>query len=316
MERPGDLALMKNKAIQSILTLFISIIIVSPLLISVVNGWHLLAFTSIMLIFIAFNPRLSNMNFFTRLLVFISTAILSALLTWMVESIRSALWGETEPYFICSFAMAFIISSSGYFLDQITAKTLPIKKISIFVSAVLLMSALFLISLKGSKIDHEFPIMDSPILMGLSIGFFIGFFLSLLVFEIILPSLYLFRYLAEYVRTLLLPASALFIGYVVITVVFSGVYACSQTLFGQQFIGNSSHIIAFNDYLYYSFMSITTLGDGNIIPIGVLSRWLTMFEVMIGIIWMTVVLAATLGFAQERFSEISSKNKDLFKKNF
>ncbi|MAR83973.1 MAG: hypothetical protein CMF55_04190 [Legionellales bacterium] len=302
--------MINNKVIQNILTLFISIMITSPLLVSVVNGMHLLVFTSIMLFFIAINPKLSDMHLSTRSLVFISTSILSALLTWMVESIRSAIWGVTEPYFIYSFAISFIIGSSGYFIDQVTAKSLPIKKISIYISIILLIMALSSVFLKGSQLDHKFPIIDSPILMGGSMGFFVGSFLCLLVFELILPSLYFFRYLSEYMRVLVIPASAFFIGYIIITIMFSGIYAYSQAVFGHQFVATNSNGIAFNDYLYYSFISITALGDGNITPIAVISRWLTILEVMLGIIWMTIVLAATLGYAQEKFNEISIRHKD------
>ena len=78
---------------------------------------------------------------------------------------------------------------------------------------------------------------------------------------------------------------------------------------GHQFSATNSTGIVFNDYLYYSFMSITALGDGNITPITLISRWLTMLEVMVGIIWMTIVLAATLGYAQEKFNEIAIKHK-------
>jgi len=56
-------------------------------------------------------------------------------------------------------------------------------------------------------------------------------------------------------------------------------------------------------------MSITTLGDANISPTTTLMRWITMFEVIVGIIWMTIILAATLGLVQEKFSTILAKKQ-------
>jgi hypothetical protein len=88
----------------------------------------------------------------------------------------------------------------------------------------------------------------------------------ILSFKVLLPSLKLFEYLSDYISVLIIPATSFFIGYMLIALAFSGIYAYIDMNVINSF-QKPLEDIQFNDFLYYSLSSITGFGIYNITPL-------------------------------------------------
>jgi voltage-gated potassium channel Kch len=67
---------------------------------------------------------------------------------------------------------------------------------------------------------------------------------------------------------------------------------------------------SFGDFVYFSVETITTLGYGDITPASGLTKALTCTEAILGIGWITVVLATVLTHVQPRFNQFAQlRNK-------
>ena len=71
----------------------------------------------------------------------------------------------------------------------------------------------------------------------------------------------------------------------------------------------SSHFIAFWQSLYYSMLTITTLGFDQIKPVDSLMQALTTFEAIIGTAWLVIVFAALTSYLSPYFAKISQRRK-------
>ena len=67
-----------------------------------------------------------------------------------------------------------------------------------------------------------------------------------------------------------------------------------------------------NDLIYYSFTTLTTLGYGDMTPTDVITKSLSIFEAIIGQLYLTVLIALLIGkyLAQTIDTKKSSKNKE------
>lgn len=92
------------------------------------------------------------------------------------------------------------------------------------------------------------------------------------------------------VLDLILWVSAGLIGpFVIIGVIFSGVYGCYSA------IGLSSgEALKSIDYVYFSFVTLTTLGYGEILPTTITGKYVVILKSIVGIFYMGVALSITL----------------------
>ncbi len=131
-------------------------------------------------------------------------------------------------------------------------------------------------------------------------------------------------------------ANALFILYIIITIlkfVFSRRSITSQVIFAALavylLIGvfwslcysimaifvpnafrfpNTNHLPMISDFIYLSFVTITTLGYGDITPVSNTARSMAFVEALIGQIYMTVLIAWLVGiFVSERIQKNNTK---------
>ena len=76
-----------------------------------------------------------------------------------------------------------------------------------------------------------------------------------------------------------------------------------QLLVGKSIGGDieiSGMDVNFGDYMYFSLVSISTVGFGELYPIGMASKMLAVFLSVVGILYPAVVIAKLVSFATER----------------
>jgi len=115
-----------------------------------------------------------------------------------------------------------------------------------------------------------------------------------------------------YLRAMQWPVIGFILGYLVIVVWFAGMYsAIFHAHPAQTFIADSktSPPPSWGNFLYLSFMTISTLGYGGLQPTSAVLRTLASVEVMVGIGWTVVVFAAILAYLGPRFETIAARSK-------
>ena len=159
---------------------------------------------------------------------------------------------------------------------------------------ILLLAALFVI-LDG--LNYYFK---SHFLMVVAIGF-----ATILYFYIILLL----------VRTLLsirvVTADMIFCAisiYLLIGMMWAGIYTVVEGVSPGSFLGTAEAV----DLIYFSFVTLTTVGFGDVVPVSLLGKRLAVFEAAMGSIYMAVIIAMIVGrymllqLEQDAKSEIST----------
>ena len=88
--------------------------------------------------------------------------------------------------------------------------------------------------------------------------------------------------------------------YLLIGVVFSFLFIIVETVVPGSFDGLTFHIAddsprEFHSFMYFSFVTITTLGYGDLLPIQPAARALAYMEALVGQIYLTVLVARLIG---------------------
>lgn len=82
--------------------------------------------------------------------------------------------------------------------------------------------------------------------------------------------------------------------YVMIGIVFSKLYAVIQAVTGQPFF-NSVRAIVPSDFVYYSFVTLTTIGYGDLVATSEIGRILSVIEAITGSLYLVTVVALIVG---------------------
>jgi hypothetical protein len=83
------------------------------------------------------------------------------------------------------------------------------------------------------------------------------------------------------------------VGYLFIGLMWAFVYSILESFFPGSFATSQSHTM--QTYTYYSFVTLTTLGYGDIAPITPQARSFAILEAIIGQIYLTVLIARLVG---------------------
>ena len=99
------------------------------------------------------------------------------------------------------------------------------------------------------------------------------------------------------------------VGYLFISLFYSTLFAAIWRSNISSFSGDGlSNTPDLFDFIYFSIVTIATLGYGDIIPRSTLARAVAMSEVLIGLVWVTLVLASTVARLTKKHSDINESD--------
>jgi voltage-gated potassium channel Kch len=106
------------------------------------------------------------------------------------------------------------------------------------------------------------------------------------------------------------PIGAFALGCLVIASIFAGVFASVWRADSAAFKGLSQNPTLI-DFAYYSAMTISTTGYGDVVPQSSAAKILASAEVLIGIAWTVVIFAAVLMVVQRQLQSHTGGRDDL-----
>ena len=98
--------------------------------------------------------------------------------------------------------------------------------------------------------------------------------------------------------------------YLLIGIMWAGIYTVIEGISPGSFSGSSET----PDLLYFSFVTLTTVGFGDIAPLTILVRRLAVFEAAMGSIYMAVIIAMIVGRYMSMHEEKQSESETSLKK--
>jgi voltage-gated potassium channel Kch len=86
-------------------------------------------------------------------------------------------------------------------------------------------------------------------------------------------------------------------GYLILALLWAGLYALHERVSPGGLVDSSKGVIRAEegDFLYYSFITLTTTGYGEILPISPSARLLASLQSVVGTLYLAVFIAALLG---------------------
>jgi hypothetical protein len=79
--------------------------------------------------------------------------------------------------------------------------------------------------------------------------------------------------------------------YLLIGIMWAGIFAVVETMAPGSFASPSGSV----DFIYFSFVTLTTVGYGDVAPLTVLSKRLAVFEAGMGGVYMAIIVALIVG---------------------
>jgi len=80
--------------------------------------------------------------------------------------------------------------------------------------------------------------------------------------------------------------------YMLMGLIWADAYSLINSVFGDQFSGKA---MAFADFIYFSFVTLTTVGYGDISPVGAVARSFAVVEAIVGQFFLAVLVARQVG---------------------
>ncbi|MCF7873560.1 MAG: hypothetical protein K9L84_04110 [Candidatus Omnitrophica bacterium] len=129
------------------------------------------------------------------------------------------------------------------------------------------------------------------------------FSLYLIVFYVY-PLRIIVRHLLTSRKITLNTIYAAIAGYLLIGLAWASIYTAINILKPGSFL----NIEGVNDSIYYSFLTLTTLGYGDIVPLTALAKRVAVLESMVGVLYNAIVIAFIVGiYISERLAKKESE---------
>ena len=163
----------------------------------------------------------------------------------------------------------------------------------IFLTTILFLCQLALRILRFSNLPYEFYLLERIFgVINMSVFIFLNFRLLFRDYEI-----NLYRVIGAVNVYLLLAILGAF-GFEVIQIVIG---SSIEGVDSPNEVGKLKIVDAdFSTYIYFSLVSLTTVGYGDIVPVNILSKMLSTFLSTIGILYPAVVIARLVGYGPQR----------------
>lgn len=143
------------------------------------------------------------------------------------------------------------------------------------------------------------------------LGIIVSSTLLLFVYRVIRTKVRAFLRVGYFLSTMGKPVGAFFIGYIAILLFFTGIFSLLDFFQPNSFHNPGQK--SFFDYFLYSYFVLTDWNASQMKPLSHIGFGLSMLENFLGIVWITVVFAATLGYLQKPFLDLSKQLRELEK---
>ncbi len=214
-------------------------------------------------------------DFLWSLIPFLAGGFVIGFLVTFAEKERYPVWRGLLMTFLSICFMTFSLGATPYILGRITIKYwLSV----VFVTGLITCGGTFL-------------------------GFYVGK-------SLVTPGLREFGNIERYLKTMAMPVVGFMVMYFLLTFLFALIYWGTWTLNNAAFNHPKDAPINVGSFLYFSVVTIATVGYGDITPASAVAKWIVGLEVIAGIGLITVVFAAVLAYLQPRFEEITRKIRD------
>ncbi len=172
------------------------------------------------------------------------------------------------------------------------------------INAFSICSIVLLIIFVKNLSDHLAWVLTMGFLVGIVFGS-VGGILFQFYLDVISK---IFTRVIDYIQVLFKPFLIYFIGYTILALIFTGIYYL-LLLHDPSSLSVPEDQPLFLNLLVYSFDTMSTGGDSRVATVSIGAQTVNAFNVYTSIIWMTIMLAATISFSSEKFEEIKKLHK-------
>jgi hypothetical protein len=199
--------------------------------------------------------------------------------------------------FMAILAFSFVMNFFMFFAIVIIKPTVldSRKRVAILI----IMFTLFIGPAFGQPRYLQVPAAMAGITLGLWAARFMG--------KRIGPMLLVLRSLWPYIKAMMAPTATFILGYLMIAFIFAGFMGALYRVDPASFNGVRGDQPSFFVFFYYTLVTMTTVGYGDIAPASTFARILSSSAALVSLCWVTVVFAAVIAFLQPRFARILSQ---------
>ncbi len=86
--------------------------------------------------------------------------------------------------------------------------------------------------------------------------------------------------------------------YLIIGSVFTALFGLVEWLAPGSFVQSSGAAVEWQQFLYFSYVTLTSLGYGDILPVGFYAQSLAAFEAVVGVLYTVILLSRLVGMHQ------------------
>lgn len=294
------------RILQAFVCFLISVALVFPIAYTT-GDWHLSIFVSLIVTSCYWFQYSRSKNLFGSFLNGVLMGVLASLCIWILNFIDVDEALKHNYLFVGSFFILFCIFSALTFCE---VKKVYLRLPLIIVNALALVGlVLFLIFTNQGR--HK---IGWILLFGSLIGIIFGSLLTVIFQRFFKVGLKVFSKIWHYIEVLLKPALIFFTGYLTIGLLYAGIYNLIFRFSPQAFTFPKDQL-AFIDFILYAIDTMTTGGDSAVQAVSILAQLINTLNVFTAIIWMTIILAATIGHSSEKFQEVAARHRKASKKN-
>ncbi len=289
-----------KKAILASIVFCICIALIAPIALSS-RCWKVAIFIALVSAVVYIYTYFHKKNILPAFLTSLLFGIFFSLIFWLLFRIDHILHLQSNLYFVGTFFIVFSLISFWIMKSPES----PSKKIICTICNLAAITAFILLVTFISSWDS----LLHAIVMGKLIGIVTASISTYIFVFFHSVGSRMFNDLVDYIAILRKPFLIFFTGYILIALVYAGVYNLIYMYHPESF-SIPENQVEFLDFIIYSLDTMTTGGNSQVNSITSLAQAINTANVFSAIVWMTVMLAATIAYTSEAFSQVSKKHKE------